>query len=169
MDLTAKELKLIERTRKQMRRWPMTRWIGVILVLLGLGDAALHFWLAGILRTKYNEGLLGYADFLTGHWSTNSISNLAHTKDLVSLTRSNFESQAWISWIDAMGGGLIVLTLCFAAFFLWNWRGHPDKLLLLKFSDAASQEPVSGTRQPLKAESSAPPALTPPPPPASRS
>ena len=121
MELTARELKQIERLRKQERQWPRTRWI-----MLGVAVFILAVY--------------GYIFFLCYHGLFPSGNNTPAFGDLMS--RANILMFA-LYWPKCL------LAYCFSLWLIVvairDWHGNINRRLLLKLLDAQqSQSPSPG-------------------------
>ena len=113
MELTSRELKQIERLRKQERQWPRTRWI-----MLG----------AGI----FNAALCFYTLVLELHQLFHPMNDPAGSRDPFSLLVSVLSF--------ALGWPACLLMWCFSLWLIVvairDWHGNINRRLLLKLLDA---------------------------------
>jgi hypothetical protein len=112
MDFTQRELKLVERLRKQERRWQWTRWL-----LLGLAVFIL-------LGNAYIARML-YSGFVT-HYDSDAFS-----RETMLMIFAMFWPQ--ILLMSGLAGAFIGLAIR-------DWHGNVTRMLLLKLLDAQEKQ-----------------------------
>jgi len=119
MQLTTRELKLVERLRKQERQWPRMRWFA-----LGTG---IFVWAC------YGYILISLFDHL----------------HLTETGREDFPPQAWgWLFLFAMFWPKCLIGFAFGAWLIGSairdWHGNVNRMLLLKLLEAQQKESLGG-------------------------
>jgi hypothetical protein len=130
MQFSPKEIKIIERLRKQHRNWPLTRWLVLFNGILLSGSCA--FFLSFEVH-HFREASQMSDDLLhqIGTLSPDQISK--HLIELVPLWRDQVLEVAILFPIWLL---FVVLAYYHFVILIVNWRGHSQQLLLLKLLDS---------------------------------
>jgi len=126
MQFTARELKVIERLRKHQRRWPIARWIGLVDAVLLSG---LCVWTL-ILGIHWEREVWRVNDYVLSQ--INQLQPQDGVKQLATLYPGWREDILFCAFFFPIWLLFANLACVLFVTVIINWRGHVDRMLLLK-------------------------------------
>jgi predicted permease len=138
MEVTAREAKHIERLRKQLRLWPRTRWLVLLIGIMAAVSCVVHVWGAVFFWRNHPRSVDGF--LFLANAAGNPEAKINALGNAISSIPDEQLTIAYVAFFVVMGIFLAFLSLgCFAIAFR-DWNGNVKKTLLLKLYDNAIRQ-----------------------------
>ena len=136
MEFTPIERKMIERLRKQQRQWPMARWLVLCLGLACAANCAVFlYWDIHLYResSRMTDITLSHISEMPSDQQGKQILGILPTMRDQTIVAVAF-IPIWLFWG--------VMASRFFAIVIVHWRGHAERILLLKLLDAQENRSI---------------------------